>query len=149
MASSTTKPTDRIKRHHGQVVQAVLQQVHDCESSDDRERQRQARNDSGRHVAQEQENHRDHQAEGQQHGELHVFVGFPDRVGTIVENIHVDRGRKLFPESRQKTLDIVGHLDGIRSGLALNRENDGALFVAVGVEPGRSFIILDVVDHIS
>ena len=60
------------QRHHGQVVQAVVQQVHHREGADDGKRQRQAGNDRGRDVAQEQEDDHDHQAQRQQHGELDV-----------------------------------------------------------------------------
>ena len=83
------------QRHHGEVVQAVIQQVHDGERADDGERQRQAGDDGGGHVAQEQEDHHHHQAEGKQHGELHVRVAFADRVRTVVQNIHLDRWRAV------------------------------------------------------
>ena len=77
------------QRHHRQVVQAVIQQVHHGERADDRERQRQAGNHRRRDIAQEQEDDRDHQAQRQQHGELDVLIGFANGVGTVVENVHV------------------------------------------------------------
>ena len=82
------------QRHHRQVVQAVVQQVHDGERSDDRERQGQAGNHGGRDVAQEQEDHHHHQAERQQHGELDVFVGLANGVGAVVQDVHVHRRRE-------------------------------------------------------
>ena len=45
------------QRHHRQVVEAVVEQVHHGERADDRERQRQAGDERRRDVAQEQEDH--------------------------------------------------------------------------------------------
>ena len=45
------------QRHQRQVVEAVAEQVHHGERADDRHRQRQARDQRGREVAQEEEDH--------------------------------------------------------------------------------------------
>src|ERR1035438_2665596 len=84
--------------HHGEVVETVIQQVHDGEGTDDGERQGQAGDDGGRDIAQEQEDHQHHQAERQDHGELDVVVAFADAVGAVVEDVHVDGGRQLVAE---------------------------------------------------
>ncbi len=73
------EPDAQDQRHHGDVVQAVVQQVHHGERAQDRERQRHAGDQRGRGIAQEQENHRDHQAQRDRHGELDV-VGTPARI---------------------------------------------------------------------
>src|SRR5262249_30679839 len=75
---------------------------------------------------------------------------FANRVGTIVQNVHVDRGRKLFLERRQEAFDVVGDVDGVRSGLALDAQNDGSLRINVaGIEPGRGLVVLNSVDDVS
>ena len=66
IASSTTKPTDERERHERQVVEAVAEQVHRGERADDRRRQREARDDRGREVAQEEEDHQ-HDEHDRQH----------------------------------------------------------------------------------
>ena len=50
------------QRHHRQVVEAVAEHVHHGERADDRERQRQARDDGGPDVPQEDEDHHDDEA---------------------------------------------------------------------------------------
>ena len=50
------------QRHQRQVVEAVAEQVHHREGRDDRDRQREARDDGGRQVPQEQEDHQDDEA---------------------------------------------------------------------------------------
>ena len=47
--------------------------------------QGQAGDDGGREIAQEQEDDQDHQASGQEQGELHVVDGIPDGLGAVVE----------------------------------------------------------------
>src|SRR5215469_57061 len=137
------------QRHHRQVVEAVVKQVHHGERADDRERQRQAGNDRRRNVAQEQEYHHDHQAERQDHGELHVLERLPDRVGAVVQDVHFDRRRQLGLEEGQKPLHADGNLYGVGAGLALDGENDGAAVALVGVEPGGGLIVLDAVQHVA
>src|ERR1035438_3095516 len=134
------------QRHHGQVVQAVIQQVHDGEGADDGKRQGQAGDDGSRDVAQEQEDHQHHQAEGQDHSELDVLVAFADAVGAVVEDIHVHRGRQLVAEDGEQVLDAVGNFDGVGAGLALDGENDGAAAELALVEPGGGLIVLHAID---
>ena len=86
-----------------------------------------AGNHGGRDVAQEQEDHHHHQAERQQHGELHVFVGFANGVRAVVEDVHLHRRGDLGAERGQQVLHCVGDGDGVGSGLALHAQDDGAL----------------------
>src|ERR1017187_458967 len=132
--------------HHGEVVEAVIQQVHDGEGADDGKRQGQAGDDGGRDIAQEQEDHQHHQAERQDHGELDVVVAFADAIGAVVEDVHVHRGRQLVAEDREQVFHAVSDFDGVGSGLALDGENDGAARELALVEPGGGLIVLDAVD---
>ncbi len=70
------------QRHHRQVVEAEAEQLHDRERADDRERQRQARDDRRRDVAQEEEDHQDHEDERHEHRELHVADRLADRLAS-------------------------------------------------------------------
>ncbi len=60
------EPDGERQRHERQVVEAVVQQVHHRERADDRHRQREARDDRRRDVAQEQEDH-EHDEHQRQH----------------------------------------------------------------------------------
>ena len=53
------------QRHQRQVVEAVAERPHHGERADDRERQRQAGDDRGREVPQEQEDDQDDEDDGQ------------------------------------------------------------------------------------
>src|SRR6185369_1286308 len=134
------------ERHHGEVVEAVIQQVHDGERSDDGEWQRQAGDDGGGHVAQEKEDHHHHQGEGEQHGELHIRVAFADGVRTVVQNVHVDRRRQFVAEEREQIFHAVGYGDGVGAGLALYGQDDGAAIEFVFVEPGGGLIVFHAVE---
>ncbi len=81
--------------------------------------------------------------------ELDVAIGLTDGFGPIVKNAHVDGGRQLRLENRQKLLDAVGDLDRVGSGLALDGENDGSLAAAGVVEPRRRFIVFHAVDDVA
>ena len=39
-------------------------------------------------------------------------------------------GGSSWAEQRQQVLDVVGHLDGVGAGLALDAQDDGALLVS-------------------
>ncbi len=58
------------QRHERDVVQAVAEHVHQREGADDGHRQRHARDDGRRNVAQEEEDHHHHQREREQQREL-------------------------------------------------------------------------------
>src|SRR5260370_35310943 len=65
--------TDREdQRHHGHIVQAVVEHVHHGESADQRKRQGHGGDHGGRDVPQEQEDPQDHQDHGYRHGERNV-----------------------------------------------------------------------------
>src|SRR5690349_11025596 len=75
------------QRHQREVVETEPEQVHDREGENDRRRQRQCRNESRAHVAQEKENDQNNQTDGEQQRELNVINRFANRFGTIVEHI--------------------------------------------------------------
>ena len=61
IASSTTKPIERMSAIIDRLLRLKLQQLHHGERAEDRERQRQRRNERRRPVVQEQEDHADHE----------------------------------------------------------------------------------------
>ena len=65
--------------HQGDVVDRKTEGVHGRKGADDRERQGQTGDDRGREVAQEEEDHHDHQGDRQQQGELDIRHRFADR----------------------------------------------------------------------
>src|ERR1019366_3619275 len=83
------------KRHHGNVVDAEIQQVHDREGAHDGEWQGHGGDHGGGEIAQEQEDHQDDQGQGGGHGELNVVEGFADVLGAVAANSQVHGGRHL------------------------------------------------------
>ena len=102
---------------------------------------------SGRNIAQEQEDDGDHQAQRQEHGEFDVLIGFANGVGTVVENVHLDRWGQLALERRDQLLDVVGYFDGVGAGLPLNGQYDRTLDVVGGVKPGGGLVVFDAVEQ--
>ncbi len=88
-------------------------------------------------------------AERQEHGELHVAVRLANRVGAVVEHVHVDAGRQFQLELRHQRLDRVGDGDGVGARLPLDAERDGALLAVLGVEPRGGALVLDAVDDVA
>ncbi len=92
------------QRHQGQVVEAVPQNVHHPECSDQRQRHSHAGNDGGGQIAQEHEDHQHHQSDGQAEFELNVFHGGADGVGAVGENLDVNGFRRVAVSVGSKTL---------------------------------------------
>ena len=145
IASSTTNPTESVKRHQRQVVDRVVQQVHHGERRHDRHRQRDAGNHRRRKIPQEQENHQNHQADRDEQRRLHVVHRIRDSLRPVVNLDHLDRGRQHRFELRQDLLHALHHLDGVRPGLALDRQNHGVLVVVVVPD----LVVLYAVDDVA
>ena len=109
MASSTTKPAAMVERHERQVVERIAEQVHRRERTHDRKRHRQAGDEGRREIAQEKEDHQDHQHHGEFELELHVGHGGADRVGAVGQNVHFDGAGQGRLDLRQECLDGIGH----------------------------------------
>src|ERR1019366_9915679 len=106
------------ERHHGDVVEAEVEQLHDGEGADDGERQGHGWDHGGREVAQEEENDQHHQDQRGGHGELDVLESLANILGAVAADVEVDGGRDLRPEDGQQAFDAVGHFDGVAAGLA-------------------------------
>ena len=86
MASSTTKPVEMVRRHQGEIVQAVAQQIHHGEGADQGDRHGDAGNQGGAAIAQEQKDHQDHQHDGDDQRRLNVMQGGLDGGGAVQNN---------------------------------------------------------------
>ena len=112
---------------------------------DDGHGQRQAGDDGGREIPQEEKDHHDHQPQGQQQGELDVVHRFPDGSGAVIQGGDLHRGGDLAPHGGQQVIDGVHHLDGVGARLALNGQDDGpGSFV-----PGGGFVAGDAVEDLA
>ena len=129
MASSTTKPVEMVKRHQGEVVEAVAEQIHHAEGADERNRDGHAGNDGGAEAAQEKEDDQDDQADGQHQLKFDVADGGLNAGGEVGERNDLDRGGKVGLELRQYFLDAVDDFDGVGAGLPLDVEDDGGRLV--------------------
>jgi len=88
------------QRHQRQVVQAVAEDVHERESADDRQRQREARDEGRGDAAEEHKDDQHDEHEREQQRELDVAHRFADRLRAIVERGELDRRRQLCLKGR-------------------------------------------------
>ena len=132
------------ERHQRQIVEAVAHQVHHRERADDRERQREARDDRGGEILEEQEDHEDDQDQRDEQGDLHIVHRLADRHRAVVECVHLDGCGQQRRERCDRRLDAVRDLHRVRPRLTLDCQNDGALAVV----PARVAGVLHVVDHV-
>ena len=139
------------ERHHGDVVDAEIQQVHHRERAHDGEGQGHGGNHGGPEVSQEQEDHHDDQRQGGGHGELDVLESLANILGAVAANPQVYGGRHLRLESRQQPLDVVDDLDGVAAGLAHHLQVHTARAlrpVLAAVDLRKVLVVLHAVDHL-
>ena len=103
--------------HQGDVVEAIAHQIHQCAGAEQRQRNGDARDDGCPEGAQENEDHGDHQADGQQQGELNVLHGRADGLRAVAQDLHFDRRGHGGAEPRQLRLDAVDSLDDVGARL--------------------------------
>ena len=77
------------QRHERKVVEAVTEQIHHRERPDERHRHRQAGDDRGREIAQEQEDHHHDQSDGQFKREFHIVHRCADGLRTVVKDFQL------------------------------------------------------------
>ena len=131
------------KGHHGDIVEAESQEIHDGKGADNGHRHRQRGDNRGGKVAQKEEDHHDDQADRQHQGELDIMHGFTDQEGAVIQHVQFNRGRHLTAERRQQFFDVVHHLDGVGSRLTLDGQDNGTGVVV----PASRFGVLHAVDY--
>ena len=144
IASSTTKPTDSVKRHQRQLVQAVSEQIHRGESSDDR----QDTADPGINVAERFRRKRKITMTTRAMVRIRVnsTSSIEPRIDSEASNSSSNftvGGRAAWSSGRSlRMLSTISNR--IRSGLARHGKNDSARAVV----PGDRFVVFDAVDDV-
>ena len=115
------------ERHHRQVIQAEVQQLHHSERAEDREGQRQGRDQRRGSVVQEQIDDADHQDERDEHRHLDVAECLPDVHRAVLADDQVHGRGQLALEPWQHGAHGVGDLDHVRARLLQHFERDGTL----------------------
>ena len=87
IASSTTKPTESVRAISDRLSRLYSEQIHHREGPNERARQRKARDDGGREIPEEQEDHEHDQADGDHQRELHVVHRLANREGAIAADV--------------------------------------------------------------
>ena len=139
------KSNRQCERHQREVVETVVQHVHHRERAHERHGQREARNQRGPRVAQEQEDHQHDERQREDEGDLHIVYRRANPGSAIEENYGLDRYRHLRAQHGEHRLDSVRHFDGVGARLLLNGKRNGSRIV----EPARRAIVLHVVLHCS
>ena len=132
------------QRHQRQVVDAVVEQVHDAEGPDQRQRHGDAGDGGGPGAAQEDEHHGGHQEDAQDQRPLHVADRGADGGGAIDGDIQVDGRRDRLLEVGERLLDALDGGEDVRPGLAADDHEDAAL----AVDPAGQPVVLDVVEDV-
>ena len=122
--------------HQRQIVQAEIRQVHDREGADQGQGHREAGNDGGRDIAQEQINHQHHQHHGERQFEFDVGDGGPDGGRAVGEHGDIHARRHGGLQRRQQIVNPVDHVDHVGSGLALHVHDQGRRRVHPAAEFG-------------
>ena len=118
------------QRHQRENVEAVAEQIHHAEGAEDRYRHRDARDDGGADLAQEQKHHDGDQHHRQHQRQFGVVQRGADRGAAIDGDTDVHVGRHGRFQMRQLRLHGVDGLDDV--GVRLTVEDDQNRRLAVG-----------------
>jgi hypothetical protein len=125
MVLSTTKPVETISA----ISEKLLRLKPNAEGAEQRQRHADRGHQCRLEIAQEDENHQDHQHGREDQADLDIVNGVADRSGGVEQNALVDAdGQRLF-EFGKLLLDPVHHLDDIGAGLLGDLHQDGGLAV--------------------
>src|SRR5579859_6256665 len=111
------------ERHEGKIVEAVAEQIHDAESSDERERDGNAGDDGGPNIAKKNEDDKNDQRNGDQESDFDVVNGSANGGRAVHRHAKVERGRNGGTQFWKKGRDAIDRFDHIRAGLAEDGEN--------------------------
>ncbi len=105
------------QRHQRQVVQRIVEKIHGAESADDGDGHGDGRNQRGAAVLQEDEDHADHQAHGDDQGPLGLRQRIADRRRAVGGEADFHRLGQRRPEFWNGGAHGVDGLDDIGAGL--------------------------------
>ena len=120
--------------HQREIVDAVSQQVHHAERSQQRERNRNAWNDRGPHVSQEDEYDQNHQTNGNQNRVLDIGDRCANGRGAVNDDGEIDRSEESTPstaEAERRCRSTVSMI--FAEGCLIDLDQNGRL--AIG-QPG-------------
>ena len=138
------KPRGNGQGHEREIVKAEVEQVHDPESPNERNRDRNTRNDRCRERAQKKEYHHDDQGHREHEFELHVAHRRLNGGGPVGKNGNRYARGHAGLELGQQFFDVVDHRDDIGAGLPLDVDDHRGRVV----HPGRQPLVFNVVDHL-
>ncbi len=113
--------------HEREIVQAVVAKIHHAESSDERKRYGDARDDGGPDIPQKCKDHENHQDDGNDERHFHVMDRSADGGSAVNGDAQMQRGRNGSAEYREKGGDAVHRLDHVCAGLAKDGQKHGTL----------------------
>ena len=120
------------QRHQRKVIQRIAEHPHQRAGAEQGQRNRDARYDRCPDAAQEDEDHHDHQNDGDQESDLHIFDCGADGECAIADDLDLDRRRNSRDQPRQLCLDPVDGVDDIGAGLLENDQEHAAFAVGPG-----------------
>ena len=138
------KPGRDRERHQSEVVEAVAQQIHDAEGTDQRERDGDTGDDGRGKTAQEQKDDQHHQHDGEHQLEFHIGYRGANGGRPVGQDRHLDRGGKRGLQPRHQRLDLVDHCDDVRARLTLHIQDHRRDVV----HPGGLLDVLGLVDDV-
>ena len=138
------------ERHQREVVQAVLEHAHRHNSEQERQRQCHGRDQRVRGASQKHEDHAHDQDEGDDERHLHIFDRVDDGARVVIDRRNAHRPGQLRIDERQQGTDILRHLYGVGSGLAIDGHHHGGRWLRVASHPKTLIdpLVLDRVVHL-
>ena len=117
------------QRHQREIVETVMELMHQRESAEDRHRDGDARDDRRPEIAQEQKDHGDHERDRDQHGELHIIDRGANGLRAVEDGEDLDRGWHRRLDVRHLRFDVSTVVDDIGARLLEDQKLNAALAV--------------------
>jgi hypothetical protein len=112
------------KREQGEVVDREAQEVHDREGGHDGRGNREAGDDRGAEIPEEDEDDHHHQSRGDEQGLLGLLDRPLDEDRLVESGVDVDAGRERLLDPGQLRPDQLGHRDDVGLGLPHHADRD-------------------------
>ncbi len=113
--------------HKRKIVQAVITEVHNAESTDEGKRNGDAGNNSGPGAAQECEDHKNNESYGNYQSDFDIVNGSSDGGAAVDGDTQMEGGRDGGTEHRKDLVNAIDGLNHISGRLAKNGQEHGTL----------------------
>ena len=90
------------QRHQRKIIETESGEIHDAERADERQRQRDAGDDSRPKFSEKEKHHHHHERDGEEQCELHIVNGSADRFGAVGQDIDMHRRRHRAGQTRKQ-----------------------------------------------